>query len=60
MAPSGSSRPPPRTPPMAGSDAARCYRAWLRFVAEFPDWRWDLKAKLDYFICWRLAGGPRP
>ena len=45
---------------MAGSDAARCYRAWLRFVAEFPDWRWDLKAKLDYFICWRLAGGPRP
>lgn len=33
----------------------RCYRAWLELVDEFPELRWDLDAKLDYFICWRLA-----
>lgn len=31
------------------------YRAWQKLVAEFPELRWDLEQKLDYFVGWRIA-----
>lgn len=40
---------------MASEQQTTPYRAWLRVIAEFPDWRSDLQVKLDFFSGWRIA-----
>jgi len=34
---------------------SRTYRNWLKLVDEFPDLRWNLEFKLDYFIVSRIS-----
>ena len=39
----------------ARAAGASAYRSWLKLCVEFPELRWDLDAKWDYFILWRIA-----